>query len=238
MKKIAIHITLFSCILFALSVNQLFAQYAYFGLKGGINISYFRGSDADPETFWGTGSEQNPRVGFIGGVYVTIVITRIIALQPELLISMMGTKYNWASDGEYDHLTLKLTYAQIPLLLKIYIPAGQHVKPHLSVGGYFALNGSAKFSREYNLPSYGLGQGTMEGDIEGIIPMGGSYIQYVSKPEYGILVGLGSDFIIRGYQFTFDARYSLGLREIFELESDVVPDIKNGAFSIMIGFGF
>jgi len=50
--------------------------------------------------------------------------------------------------------------------------------------------------------------------------------------DYGISFGLGSDFIIKGYQLTQDARYSLGFVKLFP------QDNKNRIFSIMVGFDF
>jgi hypothetical protein len=238
MRKLFVITAIILGVLLMFSTTQVFAQYSYFGLKGGVNISHFWGDDADPEAFWGTGSEQNPRVGFVGGVYITIVLTKIFAIQPEALISMMGTKYDWENAGEYDYLIMKLLYLQVPILLKAYIPIGETVKPNIFVGGYVALNSSAKYSREWYLPSFGFGQGSIEEDIDWNFPWDGTYIQYTSKPDYGVLFGIGSDFIIRGYQLTVDARYNLGLKELFELETDAVPDVKNGSFSLMVGIGF
>jgi len=237
MKKLLILLIIIFCVLFMFSVNQIFAQYAYFGVKGGVNISHFRGDDADPEIFWGTGSEQNPRIGFVGGVYSTIILTKIIAIQPELLFSMMGTKYNWEDAGEYDYLVMKLNYIQLPVLLKVYIPLEGNTKPNFFIGGYISYNVSAKYSNEWHLPSFGFGSGNIEEDIDGNLTWNGSPVE-TSKFDYGISFGLGSDFIVKGYQLTVDARYSLGFAKLFQPQTGSEPDIKNGVFSIMVGFGF
>ena len=50
--------------------------------------------------------------------------------------------------------------------------------------------------------------------------------------DYGISFGLGSDFIIQGYQLTIEAKYSLGFVKLFQ------QDIKNRIFSIIVGFDF
>jgi hypothetical protein len=237
MKKYVILLLIGFCVLFMFSINQTFAQYAYFGLKGGVTISHLRGDDADPEIFWGTGSEQKPRIGFVGGAYSTIVLTKIIAIQPELLFSMMGTKYDWEEAGEYDYWVMKFNYIQLPVLFKAYIPMEGAIKPHVFIGGYVSYNFSAKYSNEWYLPSYGFGSGNVEEDIDGNMTWGGSPVE-MNKFDYGISFGLGSDFIVKGYQLTLDARYSLGFAKLITPDVGTEPDLKNGVFSVMVGFGF
>jgi len=93
------------------------------------------------------------------------------------------------------------------------------IKPHLFVGPYFAYNLTAKTTWEEN------GQSDEE-DIS----------EYVENTDFGTVFGAGIGFGLPAGKIVLDARYSLGLTSIDA--SDDAADIKNNAFSFMLGYAF
>ncbi|WP_264534892.1 porin family protein [Flavobacterium sp. N1736] len=83
------------------------AQETRFGVKGGLNLTNFSG-DVDTESL----------VGFQVGGFAEIKIIERLAIQPELLFSTQGAKYNYIGSNDGD---LKLNYINVPVLAKFYI---------------------------------------------------------------------------------------------------------------------
>ena len=234
MKKFILIFTFILGVIFIFSTTSVFAQYAYFGLKAGVNIASWRGDDADPEVFWGTDSEKKPRISIVVGGYSTIVLAKVFAIQPELLFTMQGVKYEWEQSPFYDNLILKLAYIQLPVLLKFYIPMPGPVKINLFAGPHVSYNVIDKWVEEWDV---GFGEDTDDGDIDEDLTWSGESIE-TKKFDYGVVFGVGSDFIVKSIQITVEARYTLGFAQIFETTSGEEIDIKNGTLSIMAGVGF
>lgn len=234
MKKLILIFTFILGVIFIFSTTSVFAQYAYFGLKAGVNMASWRGDDADPEVFWGTDSEKKPRISIVVGGYSTIVLAKVFAIQPELLFTMQGVKYEYEVSPLFDNITLKLAYIQLPVLLKFYIPMPGPVKINLFAGPQVSYNVIDKWEYEWD---YGLGEDTDDGDIDEDYTWSGESIE-TKKLDYGVVFGAGSDFIVKSIQITVEARYTLGFAQIFETTSGEEIDIKNGTFSIMAGVGF
>jgi hypothetical protein len=237
MKKFITIAALILGVLFIFSATSGFAQYAYFGVKGGINLSLNYGENTDPEYWWDP-SDKKPKIGAVGGVYSTIVLAKIFAIQPELLFTMQGIKWAYeesAIDYE-DALILKLNYIQLPVLLKFYIPMKGNVKINLFAGPYVAYNITSKY--EAWAEQGGVSLGEMDGDIDDDWTWAGNPIE-TRKFDYGVSFGLGVDFIVfSDKQLTVDARYSLGLANFFTAEPADDPEMKNGTISAMVGIGF
>ena len=231
MKKIFI----ITCIVFLFSATSVFAQYAYFGLKGGINLASFNGSESDAAD-WGS-STKGSRFGFTVGAYSTIVLAKVFAIQPEALFTMNGAKYEdkgltTAGSAYTDTMNINLNYIQIPVLLKFYVPVPGMVKPNVFAGGYLGINISHKYKYEYEVA------GTVVFEEEGDIDDYFLGLAEITTLDYGPVFGGGIDFIVAGMQMSVDARYSLGLADLLEVATGTEFSIKNGAFSIMYGIGF
>lgn len=80
------------------------AQETRFGVKGGLNLT----------TLTGDATNANSLVGFQVGGFAEIKIIKKLAIQPELLYSTQGAKYDNFGDT-------KLDYLNIPVLAKYYI---------------------------------------------------------------------------------------------------------------------
>ncbi|WP_286966451.1 porin family protein [Flavobacterium sp. UBA4854] len=85
------------------------AQSTRFGVKGGLNISNVVGGDVE---------NNKTLVGFHVGGLAEIHVVEKFYIQPELLYSAQGAKFDGplGSDGD-----LKLNYLNIPVLAKYYI---------------------------------------------------------------------------------------------------------------------
>ena len=57
----------------------------------------------------------------------------------------------------------------------------------------------------------------------------------MKSTDFGLVFGGGVDFGLGKGYFTIDLRYTLGLTTISDFEDE---DVKNGAFSLMLGYSF
>ena len=105
MKKI------YLVVLCALISAGTYAQGIGFGVKAGANVANVKISDGQYSL------DTKPKIGFHGGVFVTIMITDALGVQPELLLSTQGAKY----DVDYFDGKLILNYVAIPLLVRYNI---------------------------------------------------------------------------------------------------------------------
>lgn len=100
--------TLFASVMLAsICSSGLLAQGIDFGVKAGANIANQKISgDYSPDT--------KATVGFHGGVFITWMFSEKIGLQPELLLSMQGSKDD---TGGYDYKILT-NYVSVPILVR------------------------------------------------------------------------------------------------------------------------
>lgn len=125
MKKCSIFTILF-CFLFAFASAQDFS----FGLKGGINVASIGGG-----TYVGFGG-LGSKVSFHFGGTAEVPISEKFAVQPELLYSSQGTKWNFVGGSN-----LKLDYVNLPILGKYYIIKGLSAEAGPVVGFLLSTNG-------------------------------------------------------------------------------------------------
>ncbi|KUJ61824.1 hypothetical protein AR687_11450 [Flavobacteriaceae bacterium CRH] len=85
------------------------AQSTRFGVKAGLNLTTFAG---------GNYYDANSLVGFHVGGFAEIKIIEKLAIQPEVLFSTQGAKFDGGFDGDWD---TKLNYINIPVLAKFFI---------------------------------------------------------------------------------------------------------------------
>lgn len=85
------------------------AQQTRFGIKGGLNVTSFAG---------GNYYDAKSLVGFQVGGFAEIKIIERLSIQPEVLFSTQGAKFDGGSAADYDD---KLNYINVPVLAKFYI---------------------------------------------------------------------------------------------------------------------
>lgn len=83
------------------------AQQTRFGIKGGVSLTNFSG-DVD----------TNTKVGFLVGGFAEIKVIERLSIQPELLFSAQGAKYEYIGMNDTN---LNLNYINVPVLAKFYV---------------------------------------------------------------------------------------------------------------------
>ena len=192
------------------------------GIKVGVSIAKLHGDDvAELQDL--LGEDLKSRIGFSAGGFITFNINKFFAIQPEVLYTQKGLKIEGDFLGETVTILMKLDYLEIPVLVKIIFPSPGGVKPCVFAGPVLALKLSSKLKVE------ALGE-SEEVDIEDVRGTG-----------FGLIIGAGVDFGLGASgmgKMTLDVRYSLGLSTVDEVVGGVTTDIKNGVFSLMVGFSF
>lgn len=212
----------------------LFSPYANgdgFGIKGGVNftdVSSIRVVDIPLDYYFGT------KTGLIIGAFYRFDLGKRFAIQPEVYYSMKGTK---ASGEEtiinmllsYD-IRVKLSYLEIPVLIKYKVPAKGKIKPTIFVGPFLGFIWDAKLVGREEFAGQ---QATVEIDI-------GDFLK--GAVDLGITFGAGLDFDTGHGSIILDARCSLGLTYTFEdvyLYSKLwAGQARNSTFSLMLGYAF
>lgn len=124
MKKVIMGLT---ALIF--STTAVFAQHTEFGLKAGYNAANFTNEN---------GSEYKMKSGFHVGGLAHIHISKLFALQPEVVYSMQGTKFmNNNTDARYN-----LDYINVPVLLQLMVHDGLRLETGPQVG--FLVNAQSK----------------------------------------------------------------------------------------------
>ncbi|HSD13017.1 MAG TPA: porin family protein [Flavobacterium sp.] len=180
-----------------------------FGIKGGMNVATLTGDEEDTKSLIGL---------HIGGI-VECKINDKFAIQPELLFSMQGTKYEYSGyDGfetYYAEDKFKLNYLNIPIMAKYYAAKKFYIEAGPQIG--FLL--SARY--EYSDSVYGSG----EEDAK----------DYVKSVDFGLNIGAGFDFTDNVFA---GVRYNFGLSNINDFEDDDDFKSHNGVLSISAGYKF
>lgn len=184
-----------------------FAEGINFGTKAGMNIANMHGDDIQ-----GTQS----KIGFCGGGFATFGLGDVFAIQPEILYTQKGYRWEQEYMGAIFKDTGMLYYIEIPMLSKIMIQVKGNVRPNLFIGPYFGTNLVAKRKIEVIEPPH-------EEDITNF-----------RDSEFGMVFGAGLDYILKKGKIGFEGRYTLGLTTTSEIDRD----IKNNVISFMLGYSF
>lgn len=114
-------------------MNCVSAQNVKFGIKGGFNRTSLNDEQRRED------SKVRPRPGFHFGGLAHIHLHDKLALQPELIYSKEGAKYE--NDGKSD-----LNYVNVPILIQYLIGPGFRIE----TGPQFGLIASAKYENLKN----------------------------------------------------------------------------------------
>jgi hypothetical protein len=178
------------------------------GLKAGMNLANIHGDDIEDSKF---------KVGFCGGGFVAFGLGKVVVIQPELLYSQKGAKWQEEYIGETGKVTFKFNYLEMPVFIKMIVPVQGKVKPSFFLGPYFGIMITGPRGE---LEVDGT---TIEEDLEG-----------VKDTDFGVVFGGGLDFVLGKGKIVFDVRYGLGLTTLDEEGADV----KNNVFSFLVGYSF
>ncbi|MCP4293805.1 MAG: PorT family protein [bacterium] len=183
-----------------------------FGIKAGINIADLN----DLETIESIDElEQEAKTGFVGGVHLKFPLG-IFDLQLEGLYSMKGAKGQSIDGLSSRSWETKLTYFEVPLLLKYELPTPV-LKPFVYGGASIAFLMSAEEKNER------INSDWVEID------------ESLNSEDYGWVLGGG----IRLIGISLEARYTQGITDTVEKSGDkLIDQAKNKTWSVMAGLDF
>ena len=188
------------------------------GLKAGLNIANFGGSDAE---------NNSSIMGFAVGGFVVWSFSDNFGIRPEILYSKKGSELKVEDETTLFPFTgtFNLHYLEIPILFQYTIPTPGSFKPNIFIGPSLSIVLDSKV----DLDVLGIG---IEVDYEDI-----------KTTDFGLVFGVGA---VWNDKFTIDARYSLGLTSIDDTAKDDEEawiesppyDLKNNVISVMVGYSF
>ncbi len=174
-----------------------------FGIKAGGNMAKVTGADLDD-----LDATLKSKVGFVGGIFLSFNLGKVLAIQTEVLYTMKGATFDYSDLADPYVEKLYGDYLEIPLLLKIRIPLPL-IQPFVFAGPAVGFKLSEKSSTDG----------------------GGSSL--FRKKDWGVIVGAGVNL---GRNFMIDVRYSQGLQAAIDiLQGDTQLDFKQGVWSATIG---
>ena len=194
----------------AIAMSSLtFAQ--QFGIKAGMNVSSL---STDSQL-----SDQGSKIGFNAGLFMNAPIAENFSIQPELLYSQMGDKYNQTIGGTTYARSRHIDYVTLPVMFQynatpaFYLEAG----PEFGV----MVNAKNKYTNE---------------SANNTIAESGDYKDQLNSFNFGI--GLGA-----GYYFTpqigVTARYVAGLTDINSSDNNGSDSsVKNNVFQVGLAYKF
>ena len=206
MKKILVVCgVLFSFLTLIVSPAQAI-QITAKGVKGGLALTNMSGDDIE---------DNDAKIGFALGGFLTFNISGDFSVQPELLFVQKGTKW---SDGDAKAV-FRLTYLEIPILAKYSFAVGTNMKASVFAGPALALKVGATTYVE-------VGGESITEDLDEAKGM-----------DLGLAFGAGMEWPLGNNVVTFDIRYTLGLSNCMEFEGEDF-NIKNSAILFLAGLGF
>jgi hypothetical protein len=163
--------------------------------------------------FGGDAGSPKNRMGFGFGGFIGFRVGENMMIQPELLYLMKGAKY----EAGNEKLTFKVDYLEIPVLIKFCIPTKGQISPSLFVGPSVGIKLSNKIRYE---------EGGVSEEAK---------VDFAKGTDFGLVLGGGLDFAMGTGKICFDARYTLGLTNILDVDGG---DWKNNVIGINFGYAF
>lgn len=229
MKQI-FHLAAAIFIFLAFSVPQTHAQ---IGVKGGVNLSKFVGSDA---------GGADDIMGLNIGATFRLIGIGPVSINPEIYYSEKGTRFsdqlstfmnmdpNQINPDDFENFDLEfnLAYVEVPIMVKVSMPfiSGDVVKPFITGGPVFAWRIDCNFSLE-TAESISVQECANQNfpDFETTF----------KQADRGYALGGGLDFVVPILgTFIIEGRYTRGLSRL--RETGVNDDIQNQSFTLLAGF--
>jgi hypothetical protein len=180
-----------------------------FGFTAGVNSSTISGSDL---------GNVSRRTGFIAGGLLVLPVSSNIAIEPELVYSTKGIE---SHDSGVD-ASLKMNYVQLPVLVRVEIPASGGTKPFLYGGPAISYKASCNVEVNGGGTNINSGCDNLESDSDKL-----------KTVDYGLVAGGGLMFDFGGRKFSIGARYDHSLGKISESS-----DSKHRAISVLATLEF
>lgn len=181
-----------------------------FGIKAGMNVSSLSND--------GTLEDQGSKIGFNAGVFANIPVAESFSIQPEVLYSQYGDKYDDVIAGNRISYARHHDYIAVPVMFQYNFIPNLYVEAGPEFG--FLVNAKNKLKNETN---------------NDVINESGDYKDNLNGFNLGI--GLGA-----GYYFTdnigLTARYVAGVTDIAKDRPGNSDAIRNNVFQVGLAFKF
>lgn len=192
----------------AIAMSSLtFAQ--QFGIKAGLNVSSLSSEEGL--------ENQKSKIGFNAGLFMNAPIAANFSIQPELIYTQYGDKYNANVLGNNYSFTRNLDYIALPVMFQYNATPSFY----LEAGPEFGLLVSAKNKLTNQ-------------DTNNVIDESRNYKDDLNSFNFGL--GLGA-----GYYFTpnigLTARYVAGFTDIAK-DRPTGSSVKNNAFQVGLAYKF
>ncbi len=185
-----------------------FAQ--QFGVKAGMNVS----SLSDDASL----SDQGSKIGFNAGVFMNAPLAENFSIQPELMYSQMGEKYNQTILGTTYARSRHLDYITVPVMFQYNATPGLYLEAGPELG--LLVSAKNKYTNETN---------------NSTINESSNYKDDLNGFNFGL--GLGA-----GYYFTpqigVTARYVAGLTDILKDRPSGSDAVRNNVFQVGLAYKF
>lgn len=199
--------------------------FAGMGVRAGLTVANLRGDFADL-----VGTDR--RVVFAGGGFLRINVPGGVGLQTELLYAMKGATTHVDLTDQSGNVvgtartTYQLDYLEIPVLLRVTLGGEGPVQPSLLLGPSLGVKLRSRLA--YDGPG----------------PFVSGDLNQVKDTDFGLVGGVGLEFGHTPARMLLDARYTLGLTNVYTLElmnftgPPTVLNARTGAFTITAGLVF
>lgn len=195
----------FTLLLAALSLISFGQSTVSAGLTYGLSTNTFGGESSD---------FSNYRNGDRFGAFLNFAPIPIFSIEPQFIVSKKGANLE-LKEGKN---SVRITYAELPILFNLRIPLGEVVFPKVFAGPYFATRISSQ--QEVN-------------PLDENVPLDQMDFK---NGDMGFTFGLGVDFVAERIYFSLNARSDYGTTRVGS--SEYTPDLKNRSYSINAALGF
>ena len=189
-----------------------------FGLKGGLSLNHMWGDDWDGQLV-SFDAENAFRLGFSVGGFATININENIAIQPEVYLSLIGGGMDYTESGNEMEDTRRLWVVEIPILIKLTMPAG-NFRGSVYAGGDIMIK-----VFDYTVEINGEEDDTEDDSL-------------FNRPYFGLVGGIEMNIPISdSLYFIADVRYVCMLSDIFNKRTTSNPEYKSNSIKFLVGIG-
>jgi opacity protein-like surface antigen len=211
MKKLILGLAVTaSSLAFAQTTTTTSSSPVAFGIKAGMNVSSLSKD--------GTLEDQGSKIGFNAGLFANIPIASSFSIQPEVLYSQYGDKYDQVIAGNRYSRARHLDYVTVPVMFQYNVIPNLYLEAGPEFG--ILVNAKNKFKNETN---------------NNVITESGDYKDDLNSFNFGI--GLGA-----GYYFTdnigITARYVAGLTDIAKDRPNGSDATRNNVFQVGLAYKF
>ncbi len=243
MRKIVLSLAAISLLTATTWAAPVVQKKVQFGFKAGLSLSNTTGdslNDIDAESLMsGSTLKQSSNLGFAAGAFVTLKLTPMFALQPEVLYAQKGVKFAATipdvpvpilgpTDVDLDG-KMKVDYVEIPLLVKFLFPSRGPVKPALYAGPVASFKASSGLNAEYSASGVSM---TVPDDM--LQEMETGLDDSLQGTDFSVAFGGSLDIT----HIVLDVRYTMGMSNIVKDGDDYGVSTKNGVFNVFAGVVF